>query len=164
MAANDEECYTFITEWFDVMSQSNKQFHLTFWPQDNSVSMFDMAKRKLFLKRVKVDSIHLNDLFIGKTVSVYSRQLKVVQYGDSSTQNKFAKKEEIVNLLFNTTNASNNIATVECLSDLLMFLNNDKTAFYLINKLKSVNVEDIVLKQLSETLELSVFILDLLCV
>ena len=42
----------------------------------------------MFLKRTLYPSIQLADLYIGGTVAVYSRQLKVVSYGDEFTANE----------------------------------------------------------------------------
>ena len=105
------------------------------------------------MKRVPSDNIQLSDLFIGKTVCVLSRQLTVKSYADTNTRNKFQTNHQTLNVLFNTLNPSNNTASIEALSDLLKFLSNDKDSMFLINKLKSINVENEILKELSETLQ-----------
>ena len=43
----------------------------------------------MFLKRCQYQSLSLNDLFIGATVTIFSRQLKVVEYADVFTRQRF---------------------------------------------------------------------------
>lgn len=51
--------------------------------------MFDIKNRKIFLKRCEYPGVTLKDIFIGATLSIYSRQLKIVGYADDYTRNKF---------------------------------------------------------------------------
>ena len=53
-----------------------------------SLSQFDLKNRRTFLKRCAYPSISLKDLYIGAQVSIYSRLLKVVAYGDQFTTAK----------------------------------------------------------------------------
>lgn len=46
------------------------------------------------MKRMACNSLALDDLFIGSIVNVHSRQLKVVDYGDIFTRNRFEVKAE----------------------------------------------------------------------
>ncbi len=52
--------------------------------------MFDLKNRRTFLKRCAYPSLQLSDLYIGAQVSVYSRLLKVIEYGDAFTADKLA--------------------------------------------------------------------------
>jgi len=56
--------------------------------------MFDVKNRRTFLKKCEYPSITVKDLFIGATVSIYSRQLKVVAYSDQFTANKLQPRQE----------------------------------------------------------------------
>jgi len=48
----------------------------------------------MFLKRMAYPDIHQKDLYIGSIVTVYARQLKLVDYGDTFTRKEFAKGKE----------------------------------------------------------------------
>lgn len=47
---------------------------------------FDFKNRKTFLKRTQVPNIRLDDIYIGATVVLFSRQLQVVDFGDQYTK------------------------------------------------------------------------------
>ena len=50
---------------------------------------FDLKNKRIFLKRCEYPQIQLKDLYIGSVLTVYSRQLKVVDYADVFTRSKF---------------------------------------------------------------------------
>ena len=58
------------------------------------IFQFDLKNNRMFLKRSKFDAIKLEDLFIGATVNVHSRQLSFVDYGDEYTRRKLSSKKE----------------------------------------------------------------------
>lgn len=63
---------------------------LCFFEEDGSIEMFDVRKRKTFLKRcVPFESIHIDQLVAGSTVTIMSRPLHVVEYLDASTAARF---------------------------------------------------------------------------
>merc|ERR1719410_3185251 len=98
---NEDETYTFVVEWYDAVADLTRKYNLTYWPQDGSLSMFDLSKHRLFLKRVVNKDISFpNDLYVGKTIVVYSRQLKITNYADLVTKKKFASISEHYNVLF----------------------------------------------------------------
>ena len=48
----------------------------------------------MFLKRIGVEGVTIDKLFIGSILTVHARQLKIVDYGDTSTRATFAKGKE----------------------------------------------------------------------
>lgn len=50
---------------------------------------FDIKNHKLFLKRTQC-GLQLKDIFIGNTVKVFSRQIKIVDYADGFTRKKMS--------------------------------------------------------------------------
>lgn len=50
---------------------------------------FDIKNHKLFLKRTQ-SGLQLKDIFIGNTVKVFSRQIKIVDYADGFTRKKMS--------------------------------------------------------------------------
>lgn len=59
---------------------------MTYFPRDNSVSMYDPKNNRPFLKRSEYAEISMADMYIGSTVTVLSRQLKIVDYADEYTR------------------------------------------------------------------------------
>jgi len=57
--------------------------------------MYDLKNRRTFLKRSDYPSIQAKDLYKGSIITIYSRQLTIVQYGDAYTEG-----------IFESTNAS----------------------------------------------------------
>jgi len=62
--------------------------------------MFDIKNKKLFLRRCEYPSLSLVDLYIGATVTIYARQLTVVEYGDLFTKKQFESKKAATFILF----------------------------------------------------------------
>ena len=48
----------------------------------------------MFIKRMACPGLSINELFIGSIINVYSRQLKLVEYGDIFTRRKFEASSE----------------------------------------------------------------------
>ncbi|KAI8812611.1 nucleoside diphosphate kinase [Cladochytrium replicatum] len=93
------ERYCFIVHWFDSHAQLNREYQLFFYAQDNSVEMFDIKQRRMFLKRTKHDQLKLEDLYIGAAVNLFSRQLNVIEYGDDFTISKLQNSTERILML-----------------------------------------------------------------
>lgn len=55
---------------------------------------YDIKNRKTFLKRCRYDSITADMLYIGAVVTVYSRQLKLVDYADEFTRKSLSNRQE----------------------------------------------------------------------
>lgn len=55
---------------------------------------YDPKNRRIFLKRSKADGVRLEDLYIGSTINVLSRQLNFVDYGDEYTKTRLSRKKE----------------------------------------------------------------------
>lgn len=56
--------------------------------------MFDIKNRRVFLKRTEIAGITAKDLYIGSTITIYSRQLVVKEYADLYTRTAFETKRE----------------------------------------------------------------------
>ena len=48
----------------------------------------------MFLKRMIVDGITQDKLFIGSVLTIHARQLKLADYGDTFTRTSYAKGKE----------------------------------------------------------------------
>eukprot|EP00126_Sphaerothecum_destruens_P000535 Sdes_comp10644_c1_seq1m2344 len=81
------ECrYSFLVDWFDHNAQLLRRYTLVFFPESNSVEMLDLKNHRTFLKKVKYDNLKASELSIGGMVNVFSRQLKIIDYGDEFTR------------------------------------------------------------------------------
>ena len=53
-----------------------------------------MKNKRIFLKRCPYAGITKDEFFIGATLTVYGRQLKIVDYGDVATRRKFEQERQ----------------------------------------------------------------------
>ncbi|CAL4163547.1 unnamed protein product, partial [Meganyctiphanes norvegica] len=81
-----ETPYLFNVEWYDGVSATERKFRFSFFPRDKSVQLYDLQAQKIFLKRVCVQGIEERDLYLGNTVVVFSRQLKLIAYADNTSK------------------------------------------------------------------------------
>ena len=51
---------------------------------------YDIKNRRPFLKKTRIPTVTMDTLHMGAVVTVYSRQLKIVEYGDAHTENAFS--------------------------------------------------------------------------
>jgi nucleoside-diphosphate kinase len=94
-----EQRYTFFTQWYDPTAALTRVYQLVYYT-DKTIEIFDMKNRRTFLKRMKHPDIQLRDLFVGNTVTIHARQLKVVEYGDKFTFERFAESSETAVAIF----------------------------------------------------------------
>merc|ERR1719502_2511345 len=72
------ERFAFNVEWYDASAMLCRKYQLFYYPKEKLIEMFDLKNRRTFLKKCEYPSIQLGDLYIGATVSIYSRQLKII--------------------------------------------------------------------------------------
>lgn len=89
-----EERFAFLAEWYDPVAALLRRYQLFFYPSDGSVEMYDVKNQRVFLRRTKSEDVHTEDLFVGNKVTVFSRQLHLIDYGDQFTTNKLGSKTE----------------------------------------------------------------------
>eukprot|EP00891_Asterochloris_glomerata_P004550 jgi/Astpho2/4550/fgenesh1_pm.00067_%23_29_t len=84
----------FLVEWLDPASGITWKYQLLQYPDSCEIEMIDLKNKKTFLKRVRCEEITPDMLFIGAIVTVYSRQLKVVDYADQFTHRQLGSRQE----------------------------------------------------------------------
>lgn len=89
MSVVKEERFAFKTEWFDKQASLIRSYLFTFYPKDCSAEMYDLKNKRMFMKRMSVGALSTKELYLGSIITVHSRQLKIVDYADIFTQNKF---------------------------------------------------------------------------
>ncbi|OQR86483.1 nucleoside diphosphate kinase [Achlya hypogyna] len=80
-----DETYAFVAEWFDPQAEIARQYLLQYFA-DGSLEMIDKKSLRPFLKRIKFPSINKVDLFVGACVTVYSRQIHLIDAANEYTR------------------------------------------------------------------------------
>jgi nucleoside-diphosphate kinase len=87
----EESTCAFVANCVEPSTSFVSQYILSYWDSDHSVSMYDTKNKRMFLKRtIPSEKINLGMLYIGANVTVCSRPLRIVDFGDASTRRKFA--------------------------------------------------------------------------
>ncbi|KAH9601705.1 Nucleoside diphosphate kinase-like domain [Trypanosoma melophagium] len=82
--------YAFKVDYYDPQANLTRQYLLLYFTEDGTVEMHDLKTKRVFLKRCAYSSLTVQELFIGATVSIFSRSLKLVDYGDEMTRRHFS--------------------------------------------------------------------------
>mmetsp|Transcript_10509 Transcript_10509/g.15607 ORF Transcript_10509/g.15607 Transcript_10509/m.15607 type:complete len:352 (-) Transcript_10509:1183-2238(-) len=83
----DEDILSFVAEWYDPRPQLVKQYLLKCFTKSEEVEMKELATGRKFLKRTRIPSmIKVSDFVVGNNILLFSRDLKLVDYGDSKTR------------------------------------------------------------------------------
>ena len=84
------ERYAFTVEWLDPSSKVTWQYQLLHTPADTGVEIYDPKNKKMFLKKTPMPQLKLEHLFVGASVVVLARTLKVTGYADAFTASRLA--------------------------------------------------------------------------
>ena len=83
------EKYTFEVDWHDTQADIIRKYRVLYFPVTSEIEMYDVKLNRIFLKKIEIPSISLEDFFVGAQVTILSRVLKVTDYGDVHTRSKF---------------------------------------------------------------------------
>nr|CCC93064.1 putative nucleoside diphosphate kinase [Trypanosoma congolense IL3000] len=86
--------YAFTVDYYDPQANLVRQYLLLYFDEDATIEMLDLKTKRVFLKRCAYPSLTPRELFIGATVCIFSRSLKLVDYGDEATRRHFAGSEQ----------------------------------------------------------------------
>lgn len=87
--------YSFIGEWYDNQASLIRRFNIFYYPMDDTLEMFDLKTRKTFVRRVKVNGITLESFYIGGTLYILGRLIKIVDFACDDTRQKLHKDMQI---------------------------------------------------------------------
>jgi nucleoside-diphosphate kinase len=87
MASTDR--FVFNLDWYDDQATLVRKYLLYYFPVTNMIEMYDVKNQRIFLKRMEIPGLKLDDFYIGAKVTILSRIHKVTDYGDVRTRNKF---------------------------------------------------------------------------
>lgn len=88
-----DERFCFLADWYDVQACFNRRYQLLFYPIDCSVELYEIKTKKHFLKRCKQD-LSLSQLYVGNTITIHSRTMKIVEYGDAFTSRALSNNQQ----------------------------------------------------------------------
>lgn len=66
--------------------ETTRKLNLYFYPRDNSLELYDIGLKRLFLKRTVVSEITIDDIYVGAKITVYGKVILIRDYGNSETR------------------------------------------------------------------------------
>lgn len=98
----DCNTYGFTVELYDKQADMMREYMLTAFEPIRGpleVAMYDPKNQRSFLKRMEIPGLSLQDLYVGNTVTVYARQLKVTRYNDANSKARLEKLHDCVSVV-----------------------------------------------------------------
>ena len=93
----DADKYRFLVQWVDPLAKVVRTFMLIYSRKHvgmNSISLVDVKVKKQFLRETDT-SFSLEDFYLGASVTVCSRQLKVVGFADRKTEETIGRARTV---------------------------------------------------------------------
>ncbi|GAB9462695.1 hypothetical protein Gpo141_00000182 [Globisporangium polare] len=87
----EEQQLSFFLEWYDPQSDQLKPYVLHYHG-DNTVEMLERYSKRIFLKRIRIPTVKLDALVPGGSITVYSRQLSVIDAANEYTKQLIKKR------------------------------------------------------------------------
>ncbi|KPI84635.1 putative nucleoside diphosphate kinase [Leptomonas seymouri] len=85
-----DERISFVVEYADPQSGLTRTYQLCYYTEDKTIEMYDLKTKRLFLKRCAYPSLSVKELYVGATINVFSRPLRLVGYGDEATRRRLS--------------------------------------------------------------------------
>ena len=129
LVEDDDVVLSFIAEWFDPLPQKIKRYLLKYYVTSHEVGMKDVSNGRKFLKRTRIQSnaVKRSDFFVGSSITILSRDLKLVDYGDNQTRVTIEGDQEEVLLLFPPKNDVSLVKVIQTFEDAGLTLTRSKT-------------------------------------
>ncbi|KAF4127605.1 Nucleoside diphosphate kinase domain-containing protein [Phytophthora infestans] len=90
---DEEQKLAFFLEWDDPQSGLKKGY-IMHYHGDNTVELVERKTRKIFLKRIPIPTVGLDDLYVGSSITVYSRQLTIIEPANEFTRKMLQQRED----------------------------------------------------------------------
>eukprot|EP00347_Sterkiella_histriomuscorum_P013690 403363739 len=90
-----EDRYVFMADWYDQQASLNRKFYVALYLSDKTIDIYDIKNKRLFLKRTRYPQVSEEDLYVGSTITVFSRQYKIVDYADDFTRKAFDQDHHV---------------------------------------------------------------------
>jgi len=92
--AADAIVYSFNCLWYDRVADLDRAYILNYYLDTDEIEMHDAQARRIFLRRCRYEGVGLKDIVVGSTVTIYSRQLKVVGFANEFTRKALGALQE----------------------------------------------------------------------
>lgn len=86
---DQKDRYVFVLEYYDEQADLTRQYQASYFGFDDTIEIFDVKLKRVFLKRTTVPNVTLENFYIGAKVTIFSRLMTVVEFGDDYTYNRF---------------------------------------------------------------------------
>jgi nucleoside-diphosphate kinase len=85
-----DERIAFVVDYADPQAGLTRTYQFCYFPEDKTIEMYDLKTKRLFLKRCAYPSLSANELYVGATITIFSRPLRLVDYGDEATRRRLS--------------------------------------------------------------------------
>jgi nucleoside-diphosphate kinase len=82
--------FSFNADYYDPQAGMVRKYQLLYYTTDQTIEMYDIKNKRVFLKRCAYPALNVKELYVGSSVTIFSRSLKLVEYGDEGTLRHFA--------------------------------------------------------------------------
>eukprot|EP00760_Papus_ankaliazontas_P025780 PhM_4_TR2873/c0_g1_i1/m.96898/K00940/ndk, NME; nucleoside-diphosphate kinase len=87
--------YCFVCDCFDSQAGLVRKYQMLYFLPDKTIELSDIKTRRVVLKRCSQPTpLTVSELFLGATITVYARKLKIVEYGDQLTRSVLSEISE----------------------------------------------------------------------
>ena len=81
----------FEVEWFDSVAGAAKKLYLKFFLENNTIEILE--EKGAFLKRISYPTVRVQDLYVGSSISVFNRIIKIKSYANVATSRYMGSRE-----------------------------------------------------------------------
>lgn len=87
--------YCFICDCFDSQAGLARKYQMLYFLPDKTIELSDLKTRRVVLKRCTQSTpLTVSELYIGATITVHARKLKITEYGDQLTKSVLSEISE----------------------------------------------------------------------
>lgn len=81
----------FETEWYDANAGAAKKLYLKYFLENSTIEILE--DKGAFLKRISYPGVRVNDLYVGSSICVFNRIIKIKTYANSATARYMGSRE-----------------------------------------------------------------------
>lgn len=85
--------YSFHADFYDRQAELTKTYLISYYTDDNTTTIYDLKLKRTFLRRMVVDSVSTDDLYLGNCITIYGRNFTLAKYADKFTENTLSEKK-----------------------------------------------------------------------
>eukprot|EP00768_Dysnectes_brevis_P007942 gnl/Dysnectes_brevis/693_a765_3561.p1 GENE.gnl/Dysnectes_brevis/693_a765_3561~~gnl/Dysnectes_brevis/693_a765_3561.p1 ORF type:complete len:373 (-),score=61.04 gnl/Dysnectes_brevis/693_a765_3561:41-1159(-) len=90
------ERYSFKAIWWDKVAEIDREYILHYFPTTPpQIELFDLKNRRLFLRKSAFPDITLDQMVVGRYITIHGRQLKIADFANDFTRQQLASKTQV---------------------------------------------------------------------